>query len=83
MISYEDLLLKTKPNFCTVVGDVNSTIKYVLSLQKMNVKVAHVEAGLRSFDMTMPEEINRVLTDRISDIFTTTEHANENLVREG
>tara|TARA_X000000950_G_scaffold275996_1_gene363173 strand:+ start:74 stop:1159 length:1086 start_codon:yes stop_codon:yes gene_type:complete len=84
MTAYEDLLLKRKPNVCTVVGDVNSTIACALAAKKMNVKVAHVEAGLRSFDMSMPEEINRILTDRISDIFfTTTEHANENLIREG
>jgi UDP-N-acetylglucosamine 2-epimerase (non-hydrolysing) len=67
-----------------VVGDVNSTIACALVASKLNVRVAHVEAGLRSFDRTMPEEINRVLTDQLSDLlFVTESSAVENLAREG
>ena len=67
-----------------VVGDVNSTVACGLVAVKMGVKLAHVEAGLRSFDRTMPEEINRVLTDQISDyLFITEASARDNLVREG
>jgi UDP-N-acetylglucosamine 2-epimerase (non-hydrolysing) len=67
-----------------VVGDVNSTMACALVAAKSGVKVAHVEAGLRSFDRTMPEEINRILTDALSDLlFTTEEAGNENLRREG
>ncbi len=67
-----------------MVGDVNSTLACTLVCVKLGVPVAHVEAGLRSFDRTMPEEINRVLTDQIADLlFTTERNANENLLREG
>lgn len=67
-----------------VVGDVNSTIACALTACKLRIKVAHVEAGLRSFDRTMPEEINRLLTDQISDLlFTTHKEANKNLIKEG
>jgi UDP-N-acetylglucosamine 2-epimerase (non-hydrolysing) len=84
MQRFEDVLLKEKPSLVIVVGDVNSTIACALTSVKLNIPVAHVEAGLRSFDRTMPEEINRVLTDAISDIlFTTEKSASENLLREG
>lgn len=84
MQRFEDVLLKEKPGLVIVVGDVNSTIACALTSVKLGIPVAHVEAGLRSFDRTMPEEINRVLTDAISDfLFTTEKSANENLLREG
>lgn len=67
MIAFEKVLLSEKPDLIVVVGDVNSTVACSLVAAKLNIKVAHVEAGLRSFDRTMPEEINRLLTDAISD----------------
>ena len=85
MTAYENLLLERgRPNACIVVGDVNSTLACAVTAQKLHVPVAHVEGGLRSHDWTMPEEINRRVTDSISDwFFTTSEYANENLRREG
>jgi UDP-N-acetylglucosamine 2-epimerase (non-hydrolysing) len=84
MIAFEKVLLEYKPDFIVVVGDVNSTIACTLVASKLGVRIAHVEAGLRSFDRTMPEEINRILTDAISDmLFTTEESGNENLKKEG
>jgi len=81
---FEPVLLQETPDVVAVVGDVNSSIACALTSVKLGIPVAHVEAGLRSFDRTMPEEVNRVLTDAISDIlFTTEASANENLVREG
>ena len=83
MVAYEDLLKTTLPDLCLVVGDVNSTLACSIVAKKMSVKVAHVEAGLRSLDWSMPEEINRVVTDSISDIFFTTgEIATSNLKNE-
>src|SRR6266581_9220827 len=80
----EPILLKQQPDLVLVVGDVNSTIAVSLAAVKMGIPVAHVEAGLRSFDRSMPEEINRLLTDAISEyLFTTETSANENLLREG
>ncbi len=67
MIEFEKVLINEKPDLIIVVGDVNSTVACSLVAAKLNIKVAHVEAGLRSFDRTMPEEINRLLTDAISD----------------
>jgi len=84
MVRVEKVLIKEKPDLVIVVGDVNSTIACALVASKLGIPVAHVEAGLRSFDRTMPEEINRLLTDQISDLlFTTCEDANRNLKREG
>ena len=84
MTSFEKVVLKEKPNLVVVVGDVNSTLACALSSVKLHIPVAHVEAGLRSSDRTMPEEINRLLTDAISDyLFTPSPNADENLKREG
>lgn len=84
MIAFEPVCTQWKPDLVVVVGDVNSTVACALVAAKLGIRVAHVEAGLRSFDWSMPEEINRVLTDRLSDLlFTTERSANENLAREG
>src|SRR5262249_4793383 len=80
----EPVLEEMRPNLVVVVGDVNSTLAVALTAAKLRIPVAHVEAGLRSFDRTMPEEINRLLTDAISDfLFVTEESGRENLLREG
>jgi UDP-N-acetylglucosamine 2-epimerase (non-hydrolysing) len=80
----EPVLIETKPDVVVVVGDVNSTIAVSLAAAKLGIRVAHVEAGLRSFDRTMPEEINRMLTDAIADLlFVTEEDAIEHLLKEG
>ena len=80
----EPLLIERKPDLVLVVGDVNSTIAASLAAVKLGVRVAHVEAGLRSFDRSMPEEINRILTDALADyLFVTEEDAIEHLLREG
>jgi UDP-N-acetylglucosamine 2-epimerase (non-hydrolysing) len=84
MKRFDPVLRREKPDAVLVVGDVNSTIACALTAAKEGVPVAHVEAGLRSFDRTMPEEINRVLTDRLSDwLFATERSGAENLRREG
>lgn len=84
MMAFEKVLQGDMPHIVIVVGDVNSTIACALTAKKLNIKVAHVEAGLRSFDMTMPEEINRKLTDSISDLlFVTEESGYVNLRAEG
>ena len=84
MISFEKVCCEEQPDFVIVVGDVNSTLACSIVAKKLNLKVAHVEAGLRSFDMTMPEEINRMVTDSISDYFFVTEkQARQNLILEG
>jgi UDP-N-acetylglucosamine 2-epimerase (non-hydrolysing) len=84
MIEFEKILLQEKPDLIIVVGDVNSTVACSLTAAKLGIKVAHVEAGLRSFDRTMPEEINRVLTDAISDyLFVTEDIGLTNLKIEG
>ncbi len=84
MIEFEKVCLKEKPDLVIVVGDVNSTFACALVAVKLCIPVAHVEAGLRSFDRTMPEEINRILTDQISEyLFTSCKDANQNLVKEG
>lgn len=84
MVAFEQICLDEKPDIVLVVGDVNSTLACSIVAKKLLVKVAHVEAGLRSFDITMPEEINRMVTDSITDYYFTTEkNANENLINEG
>jgi UDP-N-acetylglucosamine 2-epimerase (non-hydrolysing) len=84
MEKFEQVVLKEKPDWVIVVGDVNSTLACALVCVKLGVKVAHVEAGLRSRDRSMPEEINRLLTDQIADLlFTPSPDADANLIREG
>ena len=84
MIGFEPVLLKEKPDWVIVVGDVNATAACSLTAKKHQFRVAHIEAGLRSNDWSMPEEVNRVVTDRLSDLlFTTCRFANENLSKEG
>lgn len=84
LTAFEEVCLQHRPDWVIVVGDVNSTLGCALSAKKLGIKVGHVEAGLRSRDMSMPEEINRLCTDAISDLlFTTDKMADENLRREG
>jgi UDP-N-acetylglucosamine 2-epimerase (non-hydrolysing) len=81
---FETVVLEQKPDIVVVYGDVNSTVAAALVCAKLLVPLAHVEAGLRSFDRTMPEEINRILTDQVSSfLFTPSPDGNENLAREG
>lgn len=84
MIEFEKVLFQQRVDFVIVVGDVNSTLAASLAATKLHITIAHVEAGLRSYDRSMPEEINRLLTDVVSDyLFTPSQDANENLLREG
>ncbi len=84
MIRFEELCLREKPDCVIVVGDVNSTVAAGLVAKKLRIDLAHVEAGLRSRDRSMPEEINRIATDAITDLFFTTEkEGTENLIAEG
>lgn len=84
MTRYERLLIEDRSDLCLVVGDVTSTMACAIAAQKLGIPVAHVEAGIRSGDRSMPEEINRLVTDAITDwFFTTSEVANENLRRSG
>ena len=84
MVRFEEVCEKERPDLVLVVGDVNSTLACSIVAKKLLIKVGHVEAGLRSFDWAMPEEINRIVTDAISDyLFVTEESGRENLLREG
>lgn len=84
MIAYEKVLLKLQPDLVIVVGDVNSTVACTLAAAKLGIMTAHLEAGLRSFDRSMPEEINRMVTDVIADfLWTPSPDADENLLKEG
>ncbi len=84
MTAYEPICEREKPNLVMVVGDVNSTLACAIVAKKIGVRVAHIEAGLRSGDMSMPEEINRIVTDSISDLFFVTERSGvDNLIAEG
>jgi len=84
MMDFEKVCLRHRPDLIIVVGDVNSTMACTITSKKLGIRVAHVEAGLRSRDMSMPEEINRLCTDILCDYLFTTDHfANENLIAEG
>jgi UDP-N-acetylglucosamine 2-epimerase (non-hydrolysing) len=84
MVAYEKLCLTDRPDWTVVVGDVNSTMAATLAATKLSIPVAHLEAGLRSFDRTMPEEINRLVTDALADLlWTPSADADDNLRREG
>jgi UDP-N-acetylglucosamine 2-epimerase (non-hydrolysing) len=84
MIAYEEICLKQRPDLVVVVGDVNATMACSITAKKLGLQVAHLEAGIRSFDREMPEEINRLVTDSICDWYWTPSlDANENLVKEG
>ncbi|HET9487863.1 MAG TPA: UDP-N-acetylglucosamine 2-epimerase (non-hydrolyzing), partial [Chryseosolibacter sp.] len=84
MVEFEKDLIENPTDLVIVVGDVTSTMACTIVAKKLNTKVAHVEGGIRSFDMSMPEEINRIVTDSLADyFFTTSKVANENLMRTG
>jgi UDP-N-acetylglucosamine 2-epimerase (non-hydrolysing) len=84
MVAFEHTCVEERPDLVVVVGDVNSTMACAITAKKLCIPVAHIEAGLRSRDWTMPEEVNRVVTDTISDLlFTPSREADENLIREG
>lgn len=81
MTRFEEVVQRERPELALVYGDVNSTVAATLVCAKLGIKVGHVEAGLRSFDRTMPEEINRLVTDQLADLlFTPSEDGNRNLV---
>ena len=82
MVAFEKICKSEKPDLVMVVGDVNSTLACSIVAKKLLIKVAHVEAGLRSFDLTMPEEINRIVTDSISDYYFVTEESGRLHLRE-
>src|SRR5690606_15508054 len=84
MIAFEKELTENRPDFVIVVGDVTSTMACAIVTKKANIPLIHVDAGIRSGDKTMPEEINRIVTDSITDyFFTTSENASQNLIKSG
>jgi UDP-N-acetylglucosamine 2-epimerase (non-hydrolysing) len=84
MIAFEKVLLDHRPDWVVVVGDVNATLSCSIAAKRLNIKVCHIEAGLRSGDMSMPEEINRLVTDRLADLLLTPDRiSSENLFKEG
>ncbi|MDX9832258.1 MAG: UDP-N-acetyl glucosamine 2-epimerase, partial [Anaerolineae bacterium] len=84
MVGFEKICLESRPDMVVVVGDVNSTMACAITAVKLWIPVAHVEAGLRSLDRRMPEEINRIVTDAVSDLLlTASRDGDENLIREG
>jgi UDP-N-acetylglucosamine 2-epimerase (non-hydrolysing) len=84
MMAYEKILAEERPDLVVVVGDVNSTMAATLAASKLGIKIAHLEAGLRSFDRTMPEEINRLVTDVVADVlWAPSADGVDNLIREG
>lgn len=84
MIAFEKVLESKKPDWVVVVGDVNATLACSVTAKKLNIKVCHIEAGLRSVDMTMPEEINRLVTDRLFDLLLIPDKlSGKNLRKEG
>jgi UDP-N-acetylglucosamine 2-epimerase (non-hydrolysing) len=84
MLKLEEVLMQNKPDLFIVVGDVNSTMAGAITANKMNIKLAHLESGLRSFDRTMPEEFNRMVADELSDYYFVTEQSGyDNLLKEG
>ena len=84
IFQFEPVVLEHRPDLVLVYGDVNSTVAAALVCAKLRIRIAHVEAGLRSFDRNMPEEINRLITDQLADLlFTPSEDGNQNLAREG
>ena len=84
MIAFEKVCIEEQPDWVVVVGDVNATLACSVTAKKLNIKACHIEAGLRSGDMTMPEEINRLVTDRLSDLLLTPDTlSSENLRSEG
>src|SRR6056297_1303773 len=84
MIAFEKVLMEEKPDWVVVLGDVNATLSCSVAAKKLHVKVCHIEAGLRSGDERMPEEINRLVTDRLSNLLLTPDRlSSENLRREG
>ena len=83
MLEIEKIFIKEIPDIVLVYGDTNSTLAGALAAAKMNIKLAHVEAGLRSFNNAMPEETNRIITDRVSDYLCANSNAKTNLLSEG
>ncbi|WP_323585273.1 non-hydrolyzing UDP-N-acetylglucosamine 2-epimerase [Aliarcobacter butzleri] len=84
IIKLEELMIKEDPNIILLYGDTNSTLAGALTARKLNIPIVHIEGGLRNFDLTIPEDVNRILTDRISDvIFYSTDSAKRNLMQEG